>query len=391
MRFATAFSLLEHVDLAAADRTVGNLLDQFDTSIDLAFVFFTFHLREMAEDFVPRLPQRLGTQQILGCTAESIIANQLEIHQQPAMVIWAASLPGVSIETAHLQYQRLGHDAALTGWPESLLGSWPQDCAMLALSDPFSFPMEELLTRINEDRGAVPVMGGMSSGGGAPGQCRLFLGEHIVDNGAVIAHVSGAVQVRPILSQGCRPIGSPMVITRAERNEICELGGTAALEQINAIFRTLPTREQQLVNSGLHVGRVINEYQDRFVPGDFLIRNVIGVNEESGSIAIADYVKAGQTIQFHIRDHESAHADLKEMLNQAAGATQKLPQAGLMFSCNGRGTRLFPQEHHDAGLLQQLLGPIPLAGFFAAGEIGPVGNQNFVHGFTASVALFEER
>ncbi len=387
MRIATTFTRSDEVDLNEVDRAIVKLSGEIAAPIDLAFVFFSSQYSEFAPSIAAGLPERLGTDHILGCNAESIIANEQEIHMQPALALWAASLPGVQIETCHLQYERLVDDAALTGWTEPLLGAWPEGSTILVLADPFSFPVEELLSRLNQDREGVPVIGGMSSGGASPGECLLCRGGETFHTGAVLARISGNCHVRPLVSQGCRPIGTPCVVTKAQRNEIHELGGMPALERLKSIFETLPTRERQLVNAGPHIGRVVNEYQDRFQHGDFLIRNVIGVDEASGSLTVADWVKPGQTIQFHVRDHETAHVDLKAVLDQASGSPA---QGALMFSCNGRGTRLFPQEHHDATLFRQRLGPLPLAGFFAAGEIGPVGQQNFVHGFTASMAIFEE-
>jgi small ligand-binding sensory domain FIST len=179
------------------------------------------------------------------------------------------------------------------------------------------------------------------------------------------------------------------VVTKAERNIIFELGGKPALVQLREVFSALPTREQQLVQEALHVGRVVSEYQDRFEQGDFLVRNVVGIDSQSGAVAIGDYIRPGQTVQFHVRDEEAASAELAQLLAAARDKSSVLPAGALLFTCNGRGTRMFSQPHHDAAAIAQVFGPLPLAGFFAQGEIGPIGRQNFVHGFTASVALFE--
>jgi small ligand-binding sensory domain FIST len=216
----------------------------------------------------------------------------------------------------------------------------------------------------------------------------LLLGRAAPREGAVAVMLYGPLRLRTIVSQGCRPIGTHFVITKAERNVIYELGGKPALLRLKEIFDTLPTHEQQLVQQGLHVGRVVSEYQDRFQQGDFLVRNVMGIDPDNGAIAIGDYVRAGQTVQFHIRDQQSADEELRQLLAAVHNDTSS-PDGALLFTCNGRGTRLFSQSDHDARLLQDVLGNIPLAGFFAAGELGPIGGKNFMHGFTASVALFE--
>jgi small ligand-binding sensory domain FIST len=256
------------------------------------------------------------------------------------------------------------------------------------LGDPYSFPADSVLARLGDDQPSVAVIGGMASAAAAPGENRFILGRRVLDRGAVAALVSGAVQIQPVVSQGCRPIGSPYVVTKAERNIIYELGGKPALLQLKHVFDSLPAREQHMVQQGLHLGRVISEYQDRFDQGDFLVRNVMGIQPDDGSIVIADWVRPGQTVQFHIRDAETADAEMRELLAKAGGGGGECVGA-LVFSCNGRGTRLFPGPHHDALAVREILGAIPLAGFFAAGELGPVGGKSFVHGFTASLALFK--
>jgi small ligand-binding sensory domain FIST len=228
----------------------------------------------------------------------------------------------------------------------------------------------------------------MASGSWGPGKNRLLLGKQVLDHGALALLVSGAVAVRNVVSQGCRPIGRPFVVTKAERNVIQELGGVPALVQLQQLFATLAPEEQQLARGGLHVGQVINEYQETFGRGDFLVRNVQGVDPQSGAIAIGDWVRVGQTVQFHVRDAATAHEDFDLLLAAAKGGNAARSTGALVFTCNGRGTRLFDAPHHDAAAVESHWPGIPTAGFFAQGEIGPVGGKNFLHGFTASVALF---
>jgi small ligand-binding sensory domain FIST len=233
-------------------------------------------------------------------------------------------------------------------------------------------------------------MGGMASGGRRPGETRLVLDKNELANGAVGVLLQGPIQVRSIVSQGCRPIGQHMIITRAQENIIAELGGQPPLLRLQQLWQELAPREQQLFQQGLHIGRVINEYQGQFQRGDFLVRNVLGLDRESGALAITDNVRVGQTVQFHVRDAETADEDLHAMLQRDITAHSQRPAGALVFTCNGRGTRLFSEPHHDARAVRAEVGPVPLAGFFAMGELGPVGGQNFIHGFTASVVLFEE-
>ena len=229
----------------------------------------------------------------------------------------------------------------------------------------------------------------MASGGHGPGENRLFYNSHEVRHGAIGLIIRGGPRVRSVVSQGCRPVGTHYVVTRAEGNVVHALGGVPPMQRIRELFDTLSDRDAELVRMGLHLGLAMSEYRDRFERGDFLISNVIGADPEAGSIALGTQVRVGQTVRFHVRDAETADEDLLNLLNADRAAHTAPPQAGLLFSCNGRGTRLFSEPNHDAAAVQKVAGPIPLAGFFAQGELGPIGGRNYVHGFTASIALFE--
>jgi len=357
-------------------------------SPDLAVLFLSPHHAEAADRIAAEACQLLGTNNLLGCTGEAIAGTGQEIEEQPAMSLWVARWPGVRITPLHLRFERTAEGGALEGWPDELAGDWPAGSFLILLGEPFSFPADFLLERMNEDRPNVPVLGGMASGAPQPGDNRLLLGARTFAEGAAALHISGPVRLQTVVSQGCRPIGRPFVVTKAERNIIYELGGKSALVQLREIFDTLPTREQRLVQRALHVGRVVSEYQERFEQGDFLVRNVVGIDAGNGAIAIGDYIRPGQTVQFHIRDQEAADAELAQLLAAARSACVATPAGALLFTCNGRGTRMFTQPHHDADAIARAFGPIPLAGFFAQGELGPIGRQNFIHGFTASIGLF---
>jgi small ligand-binding sensory domain FIST len=259
----------------------------------------------------------------------------------------------------------------------------------LALGDPYSFAAELLLELVNDEYPGAPVIGGMASSASQPGENVLFCNGEVHRSGMVAAFLEGDLRVRTLVSQGCRPIGQPFVITRCDRNIIFELGGMPAFKRLEDVFRSLATHEQAMVQRGLHLGRVVSEYRDHFEQGDFLVRNVVGVDSESGAIAIADFVRPGQTVQFHVRDADTADAELRQLLAREKREAGPNRSAALLFTCNGRGTRLFPQPNHDADAIAQAFGQLPTAGFFAAGELGPVGGRNFIHGFTASIALLD--
>jgi small ligand-binding sensory domain FIST len=296
----------------------------------------------------------------------------------------------VAVESFHLTLERTADGPSLLGWPDALTGADPAASAVLLLGDPYTFPTDLFLAQVNDLSPGVRVLGGMASGVRGAGHCRLLHSAGVADQGAVGVLLQGPIGLRSVVSQGCRPIGRPLVITRAEENVIYELGGRPPLEQLQELWRTLSPDEQGLFQHGLHVGRVLNEYRGDFQRGDFLVRNVLGVDKNTGALAITDRVRVGQTMQFHVRDAATADEDLHALLQLDVHAHDRPPVGALLFSCNGRGTRLFPGPDHDARAVRQEAGPIPVAGFFAQGELGPVGGQNFIHGFTASVALFEE-
>jgi small ligand-binding sensory domain FIST len=252
------------------------------------------------------------------------------------------------------------------------------------LADPFSFPADGLLRQLNEERPGLIVIGGMASGGAMPGTNRLWRDGEVRSSGAVGVVLSGRVGVRSLVSQGCRPIGHPATVTRADRNIIHELAGQTPVDLIRDTYLKADPDEQEMMRSGLHVGRVVDEYRSEFVRGDFLIRGVMGADEETGSLAVGDVIEVGETVQFHVRDAGSADEDLRHMLGSV-----RPPDGALLFTCNGRGSRLFGVPDHDADLVSAAFN-LPLAGMFCAGEIGPVGGKNFLHGFTASLALFYE-
>jgi small ligand-binding sensory domain FIST len=390
MPFAAALST-NATTSRAVDEVCQPALDALGGAPDLALFFFSPHHLRSAGQLIEVLPDRLKARSLIGCPAVAIAGDDREIEDQPAMSLWLGRWnQRVEVELFHLTLEQTSEGYSLLGWPDGLADANPSRSAILLLGDPFTFPTDSFLDRINETHAGLKAMGGMASAAQGPGQNRLLLGEKIVKEGAVGVLIKGPAPIRSIVSQGCRPIGRPLVITKAQENIILELSGRPPLFHLQQLYAELKPEDQQLFQHGLHVGRVINEYQDKFQRGDFLVRNVLGVDQNSGALAITDLIRVGQTIQFHVRDAATADEDLHALLKMDLAAHEKPPAGGLLFTCNGRGTKLFGEPHHDARVVRQEVGPIPLAGFFAAGELGPVGGKNFIHGFTASVVLFEE-
>lgn len=356
---------------------------------DLAFLFATREHADSFEELAAAAAAASGARHVVGCTAESLAAGEHEIEQGPALAAWAAVLPGARLNLFHIEFERTPDGPICSGLPDP-----PADLAdvraLFLLADPFSCAVDTLIARLADEWPGIPLIGGMASGGSSPGANRLILDGRCYDSGGVGLFVHGGPRVHSVVSQGCRPIGSPFIVTKVEQNVIFELGGKPALSRLEQTYAGLSEEDRTLIRQGLHLGVAMNEYKPTFSRGDFLISNVLGADRESGAIAIGNFVRTGQTVQFHIRDAAAADEDLRHLL-EARCAPQELAMGGaLLFSCNGRGTRLFGEPDHDASVIQELCGPLPLAGFFAQGELGPVGGRNYIHGFTASVALFEK-
>jgi small ligand-binding sensory domain FIST len=381
---------------AAANRgRLDRLLDQVlekivgdleGASPDLGLLFLTNHFEDEAALAAERIRHQTGVRTLLGCTGEGVLGPEGEMEREPALSVWLASLPGAQITPFRFDQAALEAIKTPEGWG-SLLQAGPEEPAVcLMLGDPFSVDVNSLLAGCNQHLPGWRVCGGMASGAESPGQAVLLLNDASYRDGMIGLHLGGAVKVDTVVSQGCRPIGRPFVVTKAERNVISELGGQPPLGLLQQIFQEAPTSEQALMRQGVFLGRVINEMQPEFHRGDFLIRNLMGADDRTGAIAVGDLVRRGITVQFHVRDAETASEDLRALLTTARSPAL---QGGLLFSCNGRGTRMFPHRDHDIGMLRDVLGPIPTAGFFCGGELGPVGGKNFIHGHTASIVLFQ--
>lgn len=373
--------------------TAGTLAEAFEEltrgleelpRIDLLLLFYTAPWVRFCGALAGQLRERYAPRALLGVSGESVVGGDREIEEGPAVSLLAGYLPGVELQPFHIRPEEwrelLPDDERL----QQRVGAGPDHRGQVLLADPFTSPVDALLPRLDELFG-TPTYGGMASASRRPGGNRLLLDGEVLESGAVGLGIGGPVELASVVSQGCRPIGEPMVVTRAEEGLVQELGRRPALEAAEGLLRRLSPGERDLLANGLFVGVVINEYQDSFGRGDFLVRGVLGADHSSGALALGDDVRAGQTVQFHVRDAATAHEDLTELLrDQATGAAA----GGLLFSCNGRGSRMFPEPHHDAGAVRAAFPELPLAGFFAMGELGPIGGRSFLHGHTASLLLF---
>lgn len=378
MPFASALS--EHpVPAVAVGEVAGQILENLGPAPDLAVLFVTPPHAGALEDAASAVTDILRPATIIGCAAVSVVGKAREVEEQPAVSLWAARFGDVQAVRVEATAGPGGFE--LSGLPSELPF---EPRALLLLADPFSFPIDALYAEVEALHPGLPVVGGNASAARGPGGNRLVLDRRVHTDGAVGVFLGPGVEVETVVSQGCRPVGRPYVVTRSEGNVIQELAGESALARLLQMTGTdMSAEDVELINHGLHVGRVINESKLDFERGDFLVHNVLGADQATGAIAVSDVIEVGTTVQFHVRDATTADEDLRDLLfgRRAEGA--------LLFTCNGRGMRLFGAPDHDAGVLDERVGA-PAGGFFAAGEFGPIGGRNFVHGFTASIALFTE-
>ena len=395
MQFAAALSRRRDTD-EATQEVIASLRRQLSGSIDLLTVFFTGEHQERAAQIGQQIRQTLNPRVLIGCSAEGVIGGDREVEREPGLSALAGNLPGVILTPFQINYVEWDYVLEESGRTlrrrvgvrrDTVPGDEDETRAYLLFGDPFTTPIIELMQALDA-MGDARTVGGMASSGDQPGQNVLLLNDQTYDDGVVGVRIAGNVRVDSVVSQGCRPLGETLLVTKAEEQVIHTLGGKPALEAAQNTFSELSDEEQEQVQNGsLFLGIVTNEYQDRFDRGDFLIRGVFGVDPDSGSLVIGEEVQAGQTVQFHIQDAQTADEDLRLLMRRSA-TNDSAPMGGLVFSCNGRGVRMFDLPNHDVRGVLEAVPETPLAGFFAAGELGPIGGKSFLHGHTASIVLF---
>ena len=376
---AALAGVLEHV----ADRVI---------KPDLAVLFASAGYEHGFPELLQRTHQALQPRVLIGCSGQGVIGPSTEVEGEPALTLLTLSLPDATLQPRHVSQAELQQcDSAdatreLLGVPLDDVSTW------ILLADPFTVDAERLLAVLSVAYPGVPLLGGMASGDQETRRTHLFLDGQVHTEGALALAIGGPVKIRSIVSQGCNPIGQPWTITGVQNQIISSIAGRPALEVLTETVGQLPAEERQRAQQNLLIGLAMDEYREDFGRGDFLIRNLLGADRESGAIAVSALPREGQTLQFQVRDAQAADEDLRLLLNEEKRSALSTgePVAALLWSCNGRGQGLFGSPDHDAKAVADVLGPIPLAGFFCNGEIGPVGSENYLHGFTASIALFSK-
>jgi small ligand-binding sensory domain FIST len=383
VRIASGLSMAADPQAGAADAAARVAAELAGERVDLAVVFAAGAHLAAPEDTLAGVHGELAPEVLVGCGAGGVLGPGQEVERGTAVAVWAAAFDGAAVSTFHAEVTEVDDGLAVSGVPD-LRGAG----AALLLPDPYSFPTDAVLAELHERAPGVPVLGGVSSARTLGGEAALFVGEDVVSGGAVGVRLDG-VELLPCVSQGATPIGPELTITAGEGRIIHELAGRPALEALRDVIEELGPADRAILAEGMLLGIVVEQGQPDYAHGDFLVRSVLGGDPDHGTIAVGAPIAAGQVVRVHARDASSADRDLHEALGLRRRALGSDAIAGaLMFTCNGRGRAMFGVADHDATALADELGAIPVAGFFAAGEIGPVGGESFLHGFTATVAVF---
>jgi small ligand-binding sensory domain FIST len=329
---------------------------------------------------------------LAGCSSQSLIVGSQEVEDNAGLTLALYALPEANVQAFHFTQEQVeeangpGYWQLETGIEPSQTNGW------LAFIDPFHLDSETWLNTWNEAYAPLPILGGLASGDFSTQSTQVYLNGDVFEEGGVAISIGGGVELAGVTSQGCTPIGETWTLTRVEQNVIHEIGNRPAYQVLAETFNHLTPEEQLKARGNLFIGLVVNEYLEEFHRGDFLIRNLLSADPRSGSIAVGALPRLGQTVQFQRRSAAAATEDMEALLQRAhqqlAGRTI---YGGCLCSCNGRGKNLFGHPNHDAQMIQQRLGPLGLAGFFCNGEIGPIGQKSFLHGYTASLALFVKK
>lgn len=396
MKWASAIS-----DSTAAKRPlvalIGECCEQIRTQLDseapdMVIAFVSPHFAEEYDQIMPVINDDLKASHFIGCSASGLIGAGIEIEQKPAVAMIGAVLPDVFIETFHLVNPDLPDlDAPPNRW-QDVVGVDPgENPHFILLPDPFSFRIDSLVQGLDYAFPGATKIGGLVSGGKRPGQNALWIRDKLYRNGLVGAALYGNVVIESIVAQGCKPIGKPLRVTKSDRNILFEIDGKIAVNALHEVIQGLTEIEQDLARQSLFIGIAMDEFKSQHRAGDFLVRNIIGIEPNLGALVVGESLRHEQTIQFHVRDAATSADDLRMLLKRYRDAQSGEPSGALLFSCLGRGEHLYGMANHDSDCFKEYLGTVPLAGFFCNGEIGPISGTTFLHGYTSSFGLIRSR
>jgi small ligand-binding sensory domain FIST len=398
MRWATAISHSTDLD-EAISRCASELHEELgDGPVSLALVFVTRHYAGRYREVPSLVLSRLGADALLGCSAGGVIGGGEEVEGEPAVTLTAARMEDVEVRGF-----RVGGPGSLPdldgppgAWEELVGVRTSEEPQFVLLADPFSSDPVTLLSGLDYAFPGAAKIGGLASGATSAGEGALFVGEDYYASGTAGLALTGDIAVDTVVAQGCKPVGGVMQITSCQDNVLHELDGRPAFKRLEEVYASLDERDRKLAGSALFAGMLMDEFEEEPGPGDFLIRNLIGVDPQKGSLAVGERLQEGMRVQFHLRDADASAEDLHAVLTGyeraiGAGKAPERVSGALLFSCLGRGEGLYGEPGFDTGIFHEHLGPVPVGGFFCNGEFGPVGGTSFLHGYTSSFGLFRPR
>ncbi|MBL8023413.1 MAG: FIST C-terminal domain-containing protein [Elusimicrobia bacterium] len=389
MKWASALSAESRLETAVKEAAL-SVKKQLDGAVpDFMALFVSRNFADRYEEAGALLADRLPGRVVMGTSAAGLIGEGKELESKPGVSLTAAVLPDVKVHAFSIQEEDLPDlDDSPRAW-EKLVGvRATENPQFVLLADPFSFRIDNFILGLDFAFPKSAKVGGLASGGSEPGRNALYLNHLCLRSGLVGVALTGNIALETVVAQGCRPIGLPLRVTECNENILISVNGKPPVEVLQSIFPDLPDRDRRLMKQALFVGIAMTSTLDHPAQGDFLIRNILGVNNENGSLAIGSPLRPGQTIQFHLRDSHSSTEDLRAVFDRTGEAKTKT-RGALLFSCVGRGKSLFGKANHDTDFFLQNVGPVPLGGFFCNGEIGPVGGTTYVHGYTSCFGLFQ--
>lgn len=360
--------------------------------VSLGLVFMSPGFFPHAEQVLEILRLHARVPLLVGCSSNALVSGTEEIEAAGGLVLALYSLPGAKLKAFHFDQTQVDQATEDHFWPVECGVTRENVNGWITFIDPFHLDAEAWLRSWNKNYSGIPIYGGLAAGNFPEPVTQIYLNGEVFDDGGVAIAVGGEIELAGVVAQGCTPIGEAWTLTRVEQNLIQHIANRPAYTVLSETVNQLPPAEQQKARGNLFIGLAVNEYLEEFHRGDFLVRNLIGGDPNSGVLAVGALPRPGQTIQFQRRDAATASEDLKQLLGIAkSNLAQSEIFGGCLFCCNGRGKNLFGRPSHDAGLVQEQLGPLGLAGFFCNGEIGPLGDKNFLHSHTAALALFVKK
>ncbi len=384
-------------DAPSFSEAIDQVAEQISTNLDgqLPDITLVFVSRHHAPSYfvAPELfASRLNGHVLVGCSASGVIGAGREIEGRPGVAVCAGVTPETDMQAFHLKQDDLPDaDAPPEKWHD-LIGVDPSEIrSFLLFPDPYTIKPDALISGLDFAFPDANKAGGLISGGSGPGTSALFVNGTVKRSGVTGIAFSGDIDLQSVVAQACRPLGRPMVVTESSENVISKLDGEQAIDALKSVFKSVTPRSKALFRRAVQIGILNQLAGEADQTGEYVVRNVLGLVEETGAIAVGENIREGQVVQFHVSDAETAEQDLRASLEDFMDGDHRIPSSALMFSCLSLGKRLHGQPDHDTSLFQDVVAPVPLAGFFSNGEISTTDGHTRLHGYTSSFAMFREK